>query len=165
MYDYQYQEFNIFSDFSDMITVILTKDVADCGHEGDVVTVSRGYARNFLLRTGVAVAATEEQIAEFKLRDSKKKKAADEKKSQSERAARLLDGKTITISAKSDHGTLFAAVDEDAVAAALTELIDESVAVSVVRITTPIKKIGNHSIDLDYGDGQVAHVTVSVVEA
>ncbi len=147
-----------------MITVILKKDVADCGSAGDVVTVSRGFARNFLLRTGVAVVATEEQIAEFAARASKQKQVIKEKKAESVRAVNLLDGKTITVSAKSDHGTLFAQIDAEAVAAALTELIGEEVPVSVVRIDEAIKKIGSHEVVLDYGVA-TARVTVSVVEA
>ncbi len=147
-----------------MITVILNKDVVDCGSAGDVVTVSRGFARNFLLRTGAAAVATEAQIAEFATRASKQKQAAKAKKEESIRAVNLLDGKTITVSAKSDHGTLFAQIDAEAVAAALTELIGEDVPVNVIKIDEPIKKIGSHEVTLDYGVA-TAKVVVSVVEA
>ncbi len=60
--------------------VILLKDVTRVGSKGDIVEVSEGYARNFLIKLGLAKEATEASVKELKLKKAKKaeKQAAEE---------------------------------------------------------------------------------------
>ena len=90
--------------------VILLEDVKGQGHEGDVVEVREGYARNFLYPQHLAVEATPQMLAQKEA----KAKAASNKVRKEDKAARKLaadiDGAEIIIKAKADNGTLYAAV-------------------------------------------------------
>ncbi len=148
-----------------MITVILTKDIDGYGRAGDICEVSDGFARNNLLRRGVAVVATKQQIARQEADRERRAQEIAEKKSQAQRVTGLLDGKTITISAKHDNGTLFASIDADMIAKELSELIGESVSADVVIIDSAIKSVGEHDVTLRFSDEAQAKVRVVVTGA
>jgi len=90
--------------------VILLEDVKSLGHEGDVVEVSEGYARNFLYPQHLAVEATAQALVQKEA----KAKAASNKVRKEDKVARKLaadiDGAEVIIKAKADGGTLYAAV-------------------------------------------------------
>ncbi len=145
-----------------MITVILTEDVAGCGRAGDVCDVADGFARNKLLREDLAVVATPTQIE--KLRAAQAKRAAERaaQEERAERITRLLDGKTITLTAKHDGDTLFAAIDAATIAQELGTLIDETVPAESIVIAEPIKTLGEHAVTLRFGESATATVRVQV---
>ncbi len=148
-----------------MITVILTQDVEGCGRAGDVCEVADGFARNKLLRQGLAVVATPQQIARYEAQKQRREQERAQQQEQAERVTRLLDGKTITIAAKHDNNTLFGAIDATAIAQELSNLIDETVSPDVVVIETPIKQLGEHDVVLRFTGDVVAKVHVVVTGA
>lgn len=96
--------------------VILLEDVKTLGHQGDVVEVSEGYARNFLFPQHLAVEATEGAV---KARDDKargEKRKAKKAEKDEKKAAAALDGAEVIITAKADKGTLYGAVGAKEVA-------------------------------------------------
>ena len=102
--------------------VILTQDVKGQGKKDDVIEVSDGYARNFLIKNKLAVAATSAMVNSIKI-----KKAADEHRRAEEKAAALelakkISGTTVTVKIKvGETGKLFGALNTQAVADALKE--------------------------------------------
>ncbi len=148
-----------------MITVILTKDVEGCGRAGDICEVADGFARNSLLRNKVAVVATPQQIKRYEAEKKRREQEKKERKEKTQRIVSLLDGKTITMRAKHDNRTLFAAIDGDAIAQELGSLIDETVPVDIVVIENPIKKLGDYDVELRLDDDVSAKVRVSVTGA
>ena len=103
--------------------VILKADVKGLGKKGDVVEVADGYGRNFLIKKGLAQAATASNIHEA----AQKKAAqefhkAEEVKALKELAASL-EGKTVSVKIKTgEHGKMFGSVSSAHVAAALAEI-------------------------------------------
>ena len=103
--------------------VILKADVKGTGKKGDVVEVADGYGRNFLIKKGLAQAATESNIHEA----AQKKAAqefhkAEEIKALKELAAKL-EGKSVSVKIKTgENGKVFGSVTAAHVAAALAEL-------------------------------------------
>lgn len=101
--------------------VILTQDVKGQGKKGDVVNVSDGYARNFLLAKGLGIEATKSNMNDLK---GKKESAEYKIKTDTEEAKKLaetLKGITVTLSAKAgDNGKLFGSITSKDVADALT---------------------------------------------
>lgn len=97
--------------------VILQADVKGQGKKGQLVNVSDGYARNFLLPKGLAVEANNENLNVMKT-----KSAADQYRIETERAAamdvkKIIDGKTIKIAAKGGgQGKLFGSVTSKEIA-------------------------------------------------
>ena len=91
--------------------VILTQDVKGSGKKGELVKVSDGYARNFLLPKGLAIEASAQALGEMKARQaSVEHKAAVEKQAAQEMAGKI-GGKTVKIAAKAGaNGKLFGSV-------------------------------------------------------
>ncbi len=145
-----------------MIKVILTEDVPDLGRAGDVCAVSDGYARNCLLKNKLAVVATPEKIAQHEERIAKERQRREERRKRAERIVKLLDGKTVSLTAKDDHGTLFAAITEKDIAGELSELSGEEVPLEVIKLEKSIKKVGEHKVVLDFGEGICATVRLTV---
>jgi large subunit ribosomal protein L9 len=143
--------------------VILLQDVQGQGKKGQVVDVNEGYARNFLIKKGLAEAATAS-----KLNDIKQKKAAaeyhkaEELKAMSALAATLKD-KTIDVSIKAGQGgKVFGSVTgahiADALAASGYEVDKKKIVLS-----QPIKTIGVYPVELKLAEGITTKIKVNVI--
>jgi large subunit ribosomal protein L9 len=131
--------------------VILLESVDNLGKLGDTVTVSRGYARNYLLPQGLAVEATEgarkmvagKMVLEAK-RDHKRKEAAEVLASEL-----LRKGLHVTIGAKvGDEDKLYGSVTVRDIATALAEQKDLEVEHAQIQLDAPLKEIGEHEVPL-----------------
>ncbi|MBF0254895.1 MAG: 50S ribosomal protein L9, partial [Gammaproteobacteria bacterium] len=130
--------------------VILLKKVENLGNLGEKVMVKAGYGRNFLLPTGAAVAATEENLKAFEARRAELEKNAVESLQAAEtRKAKLESIGSITISAKAgDEGKLFGSIGTADIAAACTQAGVE-VSKKEVRLPEgPFHNIGSYEIVL-----------------
>lgn len=143
--------------------ILLTSDVERLGWLGDVVEVNTGYARNYLLPQGLAVAATE---ANLKAIVEDKAKRAEERIKERKRmgsAAAAVDGAEAVVAAKAnEQGVLFGSVGEREIAANLREQGFE-VADDVVQLATHIKEVGTHSVTLEFAEDLIVTVNVVVV--
>ena len=93
------------------MNVILLKDVADIGGKGDIVEVSNGYARNYLLPKKMAMKATEGAIKQAAKLRKLRIEAEAKAKGEAEELARNLVGSRVVIAARSgDEGKLFGSV-------------------------------------------------------
>lgn len=91
--------------------VILNQDVKDLGKKGELVNVSDGYAKNFLLPRKIAVIADAAAMNELKNREMSKAHHLAVEKANAEAAAKTLEGKSLRISAKAGaNGRLFGSV-------------------------------------------------------
>ncbi len=100
--------------------VILLEKVENLGGLGDKVKVRAGYARNFLIPKGKAKYATAENLAEFEARRAELEKAAADALSVAQARCEALEGKEVTITAKSGgEGKLFGSVGTVDIADAL----------------------------------------------
>ena len=91
--------------------VILRQSVDNLGHPGDVVTVSSGYARNYLLPRGIAYAATEGNKKRIAQEKARLEAAEAQRRETAESLAKRLEEVSITFSARvGDEGKLFGSV-------------------------------------------------------
>lgn len=103
------------------MNVILLNKVENLGNLGDMVSVRPGYGRNFLIPTGKAVPATEENRKQFEARRAELEKAAADALAQANARAEQLNGMTVSIAAKvGDEGRLFGSVGTADIAAAFS---------------------------------------------
>ncbi len=127
--------------------VLLLSDVQTLGKKGEIKEVSEGYARNFLIRQGLAEIATSKT---FSMIDSRKRKA-DKVKAEEEKKHRkvfsALNGRSITIPAKVAGGTtLYAAVSPATISEELEEVYKVEIDPADIVIETPLKIVGTHKI-------------------
>ncbi len=145
---------------------ILLDDVEHLGHRGDIVAVSRGYLRNYLVPRKLAEQATNARIAEVEglaaARASQEARTAE----QAHDIAALLTKTVLTIPARTGpDGRLYGSVT----AADLADEIWRSRKIRVdrrkIRLEEPIKAIGSYLVEIDVFTGVRAAVKTLVVQA
>jgi len=126
--------------------ILLIRDVDKLGKRGDKVTVKPGYARNFLLPSGVAVLPT---IANTRRIEKSRKTWLAEERKMVEAAAKLAEllkpVSLVLMEKSSDEGRLYGSVNDKGIAAALQEKGFE-LDPRVVRLDAPIREIGNYEV-------------------
>ena len=126
--------------------VVLLQDVKGVGRKGEVKQVSDGYARNFLLARGLAVAVTGGLIAKLAHESSQKQASSAAQIQAWQTLADTLTGKAVIIKAKlNKQGGLFASVNERLIAGALKDLLGKSVEERSIVLTAPIKQVGEYT--------------------
>lgn len=143
--------------------VLFLKDVKGQGRRGELKEVSEGYALNFLIKLGHAVAATEKvQIKEKKKKDDK---AEEEEKTRAKNMALKaeLEKRRFTVFAKAgDGGKLFGAVREKDVAEAVSQKLGKIIDKGSVQIPSPIRTVGEHVVSIEFGKDLEARIALDV---
>jgi large subunit ribosomal protein L9 len=141
--------------------VILKEDVKGSGKKGQVVEVSDGYARNFLLKKNKAVVATNTAINEVKQKEKADDFHEKIKKEKAQEECNKIDGKTITLSVKvGENGKVFGSVTSKEIAKELNKL---GVEVDKKKINLkPIKNVGTYNFEIKFYKNISATVTVKV---
>ena len=144
--------------------VILLQDVKGQGKKGELVSVSDGYARNFLLPRNLAMLADSQAMNELRNKEASVQYHREIDKKAAEEAAALLKDKTIVIHAKAGQkGKLFGSVTTKEVAEAIEK--QTSVAVDKRKISMKdIKAYGTYSADIKFTQGITATVEIEVTE-
>jgi large subunit ribosomal protein L9 len=134
--------------------VLLRSDVAGIGRRGDIVTVSSGHARNYLLPKGLAVEASDGTVAQAAAmqRARSAREAADRESALTIAAA--LAQRAVTITAKAGaEGRLFGSVTASDVVVAVEQQFGISLDRKKVDISEPIRTLGAHSVSVSlFGD-------------
>ncbi len=127
------------------IQVILTQDVAGQGRKGDIVSVSDGYAHNFLIKNNKGIIATPEELKKIENRKKKEEKKQQEEKIKSEELKKVIEAKKVEIKVKTgENGKLFGAITNKEVAAALEQTF--GLKIDRKKIECNIKSTGEHSV-------------------
>ena len=138
--------------------VILQQDVRGQGKKGQMVEVSDGYARNFLLPKKLAVTATPESINTMKQQEKAEK-------AEAEAVSKKLEGLMVKISAKAgEGGRLFGAVTAKEISEALAAQHGLNIAKTKLVLEDPIKSCGSYSLKCKLGHEVTGVVNVLVVE-
>jgi large subunit ribosomal protein L9 len=102
------------------VKLLLQESIKNVGRVGDVVEVSPGYARNYLLPQGLAVEPTKGNLKKVEARRQEIEKQEREKREQQARLIKQLEGKDVTMERKAnDQGHLYGAVSATDIAKAL----------------------------------------------
>ena len=146
--------------------VILQQDVKGQGKKGQLVEVSDGYARNFLLAKKLAVMATPENINTMKQQEKAKKAQEAAEKAEAQATAKKLESITVKVAAKAgEGGRLFGAVTAKEVAEALSAQHGIAINKAKLVMEEPIKACGGYKLKAKLGYEVVGTVNVMVVEA
>ncbi len=143
--------------------VILRADVAKLGHKGDVLEVSDGYGRNYLVPKGLALKATDGAIAQAAaMRRARDVKEARDRAS-AEEVARTLTPIVIRIPARAGaEGRLFGSVTAADVAEAVASQTGMTVDRRRVHLDDPIKSLGVHEVAVRLHTDVEARLSVEV---
>ena len=145
--------------------VILQQDVKGQGKKGQLVEVSDGYARNFLLPKKLAVAATAENINTMKMQEKARKAQEAAEKAEAEALAKQLEGVMVKIPAKAgEGGRLFGAVTAKEISEALSAQHGLNIAKTKLVLDEPIKACGGYQVKAKLGYEIIGIVNVMVTE-
>ena len=143
--------------------VILLEKVAQLGDPGDLVNVKSGYGRNFLIPTGKAVRADEENKAEYEKRKEALLSAEADRKESAVEQAQKMESLSVAISAQvSEEGTLYGSIGTREIADALVEKGFE-VEKSAVRLPEGVlKEVGEYPVDIELHPEVIAPISVLI---
>ena len=146
--------------------VILQQDVKGQGKKGQMIEVSEGYARNFLIPRKLAVLATADAMNTMMLQEKAKKAEEARQKAEAEAIAEKLKSAQVKVSARAGaNGKLFGAVTSKEVSDALMAQHKIELAKQKIVLDEPIKSFGTYQLKAKLGHEVTGTIHVIVVEA
>lgn len=146
--------------------LILVSDVADLGHKGDVVDVSDGYARNFLLPRKKAVKASDGAI---KVAEGVRVARAEAERKATENAEAIavgLAGTRVVIAAHAgDEGRLYGSIGVADLVEGIRKFTGIELERKSVHLAAPIRAIGLHEVEVKLHPTVEFNLTIDVVPA
>ena len=142
--------------------VILLQDVKGQGKKGEVIEVNEGYARNFLIKKGLAEAATAVKLNDLKQKNSAAEFHKAEEIKATRELAKEINGKNFIVKIKAGQaGKVFGSVTGAHIADAL-KAAGYDIDKKKVVVPAPIKTLGTYDIDLKLLEGISAKIKVTV---
>jgi large subunit ribosomal protein L9 len=143
--------------------VLLCEDIERLGWLGDVVEVSEGYARNYLLPQGLAKMATHVNIKAIAKEKTKRAELRVREHDRLAEAAKAVEGAEAVVAAKAnEQGVLFGSITARQIATNLREQGFE-VADEAVHLPEHIKYLGTHTVTLKFAADLTLEIKVTVV--
>jgi len=148
-----------------MPEAILLKDVEQLGGRGDVVDVSKGYLRNFLIPRKLAQPATRAALDAARRRAEVTDRASAAAIERATADADVLSRTVLTISQQAgDDGRLFGSVTNQDIVDAIAEARGVTIDKRKVHLEEPIKNVGTHVVVVEIANGVTASIKTMVVE-
>lgn len=145
--------------------VILQQDVKALGKKGDLVEVSDGYARNFILPKKLGVEANNANINDLKLRKANEEKIAAENLAKAQEFKKTLEDKVIAVSIKAgEGGKVFGAVTGKEIAQAAKDQYGYDIDKKKIVLKDSIKNFGTYEVPLKLHPKVTATLRVQVSE-
>lgn len=143
--------------------VILKQDVKGSGKKGDILEVNDGYAKNFLLKKGLAELASSSAINELEMKNNAKSYHKAEEIKEITALAEKVNGSEVELAIKlGENGKTFGSITSKEIAAKLQELgfdIDKK----KILLKEPIKYVGEYAVQIRFMEKVHAKITVKVV--
>ncbi|HHT9139978.1 MAG TPA: 50S ribosomal protein L9 [Candidatus Tripitaka californicus] len=144
--------------------VILMRDVEKLGSVGDVVDVTNGYARNYLLPRGLVALVSPGKVQEAQIRKKKEEGRRETERKDLQSMAQGLSGQECTLRAKAtDEGKLFGSISPGVVTQELSRK-GYTVEESAVTLEENIKECGTYTVQLKFPHGVTAQIKLSVTK-
>ncbi len=145
--------------------VILKQDVKGTGKKGDILDVSDGFAKNFLLKKGLAEQASSVAVNSLKIQKEAEARRRAEEIAAIRELAKKMDKAQVKVAIKcGENGKVFGSVTSKEIAARLAEL-GYDVDKKKILLKDPIKTVGDYAVEVRLMEGVTAKIFVSVVPA
>ena len=143
--------------------VLLRQDISGVGRRGDIVSVSSGHARNFLLPRGLAISATDGAVVQAtSMRRARDLREAADRESAQAIVAELAK-RTIQVAAKAgSEGRLFGSVTASDIANAVSSQAGITLDRKSIQIASPIRTVGDHSVSVELFAGITGTISLTV---
>ena len=145
--------------------VILTQDVKGKGKKGQMIEVSDGYARNFMLPRKIAIEATPDAVNTMKMNDKATQERIAREKAEALEISKTIRGLTVVVKAKGGGaGRLFGSITNQEIADAMKAQSGISLDKRKIVIADVIKTVGTYTVTCKLGYEITAPLTVKIEE-
>ena len=145
--------------------VILLQDVKGKGKKGQMIEVSDGYARNFMLPRKIAIEATADAVNTMRMNDKATQERIAREKAEAMETAKKLRELTVTVTAKGGgNGRLFGSITNAEIAEALEKKTGIKLDKRKIVIADAIKNVGTYTVTCKLGYEISAPLTVRIEE-
>ena len=145
--------------------VILMQDVKGKGKKGQMIEVSDGYARNYMLPRKIAVEATADAVNTMRMNDKAAAEKAAKERADAVEISKKLRDMTLVVTAKGGGaGKLFGSVTNQEIADALKAKTGIALDKRKIVISDPIKNVGTYTVQCKLGYEITAPLTVKIEE-
>lgn len=145
--------------------VILLEDVKKLGKKGEVVEVSDGYARNFVLPKKLGVEANGKNMNDLKLQNAKKERIAKESLAAAQEMAALMEKDQVVVSIKAgEGGRTFGSVSSKEIAQSYKEQCGREIDKKKIVLSEPIKSFGVFEVSVKLHPQVTGKLKVKVTE-
>ena len=144
--------------------VVLNKDIKGVGKKLQVIEVSEGYARNFLLPKKLAVIADNKNINEAQGKISAQKYKKQTELQQANENKKIIENGFIEFKHKVGEGSkLYGSVTEKDIADKIKEKFNIEISKKKITISDPIKNLGTYTVNVKLYEGVIAKLKITVV--
>jgi large subunit ribosomal protein L9 len=143
--------------------IILIQDVRALGKKGQVVKVSDGYARNFILPKKLGLEATKQNLYDLQLQKSAEEKRQKELLEEAKVLAQKLENVAIKVNIKAgEGGKTFGSISTKEISAALKEQFSLDLDKKKLQLAEPIKNAGTYTVPVKLHSQVTAQMKVRV---
>lgn len=144
--------------------IILLKDIADQGKQGDVVTVSDGYARNYLFPRLLAVEAVGGALKNLQLKQQNEGRRAEKLLHEAQSMAEKLTDKTVTLTVRAgENSRLYGRVTAADIAEGVGKALNIKLDKRKVGLLDAIKSVGEYDVPIKLHRDVTVPIKVAVV--
>lgn len=146
--------------------VILLQDVKSLGKEGDVVNVSDGYARNYVIPKKLGVEANDKNKNDLKLKKQREAKEAAAKLAEAKKLAEDLEKITVVVKMKAgENGRVFGSVSAKEIAQEAKKQFNLDLDKKKIQLSDPIKSFGTFEVPIRLHPQVTGKFVLKVTEA
>lgn len=145
--------------------VILLEDVKSLGKKGQIVNVSDGYARNFVLPKKLGLEATSKNLNDLKLQKANEEKVAKQLLDEAKELAKKVEAGKVEVKIKvGEGGRTFGSVSTKEIAIAVKEQMGYDIDKKKIQLKDAIKTLGTHVVPVKLHQKVTAELKVIVTE-
>ena len=145
--------------------IILLEDIKTVGKKGEIVSVSDGYGRNFILAKKLGLEATSKNLNDIKLQNANDAKIAQEQLEEAKTFANIISEQTVVIKMKAgEGGKTFGSVSSKEIAVEYKKQFGKEIEKKKLVIKDPIKAFGSYEVKLKLHPKVTANLIVKVIE-
>jgi large subunit ribosomal protein L9 len=145
--------------------VILLEDVKSLGKKGQIVNVSDGYARNFVLPKKLGLEATSKNLNDLKLQKANEEKVAQQILDEAKELAKKVEAGKVEVKIKvGEGGRTFGSVSTKEIAVAVKEQMGYDIDKKKIQLKDAIKALGTHVVPVKLHQKVTAELKVIVTE-
>lgn len=146
--------------------VILLTDHEKLGKQGDVITVKPGYARNYLVPQGVAIAATRSNLKSLEQQLALAAQRGDRELAAAQNLLARLEGQTVPVAARAGTGgRLFGSITAQQVAESIKKTLGMTIDRRRLHLSAPLRQVGTYKVEVRLHPQVKTEVEVNVVAA